>query len=118
MRIFKERWYLYSDDVDLAREFLEKDLASASTTAERAWLLKYLPRLGLIYQAQVWLEERDTSLLNEVDGKGTYLRILQKQNDCNPWRAWYLLIGSKLLALQWYERDEPFDIWLGGGLII
>ena len=119
MRIFKERWYLYSDDVDLAREFLEKDLASASTTAERAWLLKYLPRLGLIDQAQVWLEERDTSLLNEVDGKGTYLRILQKQNDCNPWRA--MVPTDRLQELAElcnviFERDEPFDIWLGGGL--
>ena len=119
MRIFKERWYLYSDDVDLAREFLEKDLASASTTAERAWLLKYLPRLGLIDQAQVWLEERDTSLLNEVDGKGTYLRILQKQNDCNPWRA--MVPTDRLQELAElcnviFERDEPFDSWLGGGL--
>ena len=119
MRIFKERWYLYSDDVALAREFLDEDLDSASTTAERAWLLKYLPRLGLIDQAQVWLTQRDTSLLQEVDGKGTYLRVLHKQNDRNPWRA--MVPPEKLHKLDEFcntifKGDAPFDIWLGGGL--
>ena len=116
---FQERWYLYGNDRYLALDLLEKDIVSASSLAERAWLLKFLPSLGEFDLAHHWLSVKEPELLNEVSGRATLLRILQHRGVDNPWEA--MVPNDRLDEFQEFcqylaKSSFKVDIWLGGGL--
>ena len=83
----RERWYLYGDDVALAKHLLRCDLVQAETAFERAWLLKHWPSLGGFDDTEQWLTENEPALLEHVPGRAAMLRVLQHRGDPNPWLA-------------------------------
>ena len=116
---FKERWYLYSDDADLAETLLIRDLNCASSPAERAWLLKHWPSLGGFDCVSEWLAEREPTLLNYVSGRAALLRVFQHRGVANPWLA---LVQQDLrtnflrFCQETYQDGGPLQLWLSGGL--
>ena len=115
----RERWYLYSDDVALADQWLRRDLARAETASERAWLIKHWPSWGVFAGAELGRLQREPALLALVPGRAALLGVLKNRGDSNPWLA---LMPKALersfldLCQSTINEKATLELWLGGGL--
>ncbi len=117
--MFKEKWYLYSNDADFALEYLRNDIQSATLLEEKAWLIHFLTQFGQFEEAKYFLDQFTPEILNYNYARATLLRIRQFSGHPNPWEA--MLLPGEEQIFQWHceqimNQSTPLDIYLGGGL--
>lgn len=110
-------WYLYGNDLDLAKQKLNMRILKCKTKDEKLKFINLLTYIGDYKGCSRWLEHIDG--ITEIAGQQSQFRILRHRKIHNPWQA---LIGShdqnrlNITLKRHIEQGNPISIDLVGGI--
>lgn len=110
-------WYLYGNDLELAREKLNITIHKSKTKNEKLKFINLLTYIGDYAGCSSWLDEIDG--ITEIAGQQSKYRILRHRQIHNPWQA---LIGSKnqlsldITLKKHIDQGNPISVDLVGGI--
>ena len=110
-------WYLYGNDLKLAKEQLNIAIRKSKTKNEKLKFINLLTYIGDYAGCSSWLEEVDG--ITEIAGQQSKYRILRHRQIHNPWQA---LIGSQnqrsldATLKRHIDQGNPISVDLVGGI--
>ena len=116
-----KQWFLYGNDLDLARQELEQQIRSAgenpSGRQQQLALISLLTYIGAYDDCESWLERVQGH--NQLIGQQSTYRILRRRGEPNPWRG---LLGNQRqqqleqAIAQRFDQGLPVSVDLVGGI--
>ena len=119
--IAAKQWFLYGNDLDLARQELGRKIQSAGENPtgyqQQLNLISLLTYIGAYDDCESWLERVQGR--NKLVGQQSTYRILRRWGEPNPWRG--LLGGQRQQQLeqaieQRFAKGLPVTVDLVGGI--
>ena len=96
---FRQGWWLYGDDLILARQLQQQRILECQDPEYRAYLIAQLTYLGAFDACQAWLSSTDA--LHYRDGRQAQCRLRLAQSEADGWSA--LTQGGDLESLPGME---------------